>query len=327
MNETLIKQLKKITPEEEKYMKNASKGLFPYVLDDDTEIIDFEKMTSKRRMISLYKRTRFVDYPDHTHNYLEMIYVCSGSVNQTIDGNTELLMQTDDLLFIRQGVKHRSTIPAYDDLMIHFMILPEFLRYPLGMLTEDTVLRRFIEGVVNGKKDGTGYLHFHLSEMQEAKNLLENMTLSLLRETRNVQQILQVTMGALFLELSNRTYKITVGTPSDYEKNLVLKANTYIEEHYSTATLEEFSKMVNQPAYYISRIMKKYSPYTFTKYVQKRRMIQAAYLLESGDFTIEEIMNQVGYENSSHFHRLFKEEYEMTPKEYRRKYGIIREEK
>lgn len=85
--------------------------------------------------------------------------------------------------------------------------------------------------------------------------------------------------------------------------------------------------MVNQPAYYISRIMKKYSPYTFTKYVQKRRMIQAAYLLESGDFTIEEIMNQVGYENSSHFHRLFKEEYEMTPKEYRRKYGIIREEK
>ena len=33
-------------------------------------------------------------------------------------------------------------------------------------------------------------------------------------------------------------------------------------------------------------------------------------------------MVEVGYENSSHFHRLFKDTYGMTPKEDRRRYTM-----
>lgn len=62
------------------------------------------------------------------------------------------------------------------------------------------------------------------------------------------------------------------------------------------------------------RLACQYSPYTFTKYLQRRRILQAAYLLTETDTLIEQIVVEVGYENSSHFHKLFKEEYGMTPK-------------
>ena len=117
-----------------------------------------------------------------------------------------------------------------------------------------------------------------------------------------------------------------MGSPSSYEQQIVLEALGYIETQYKTASLSEFCEKYNLPDYYISRLMKQYSPYTFTKYLQKRRLLQAAYLLTETVEPIESIITEIGYENSSHFHKLFKETYNMTPKQYRRKYAKEMEE-
>ena len=79
---------------------------------------------------------------------------------------------------------------------------------------------------------------------------------------------------------------------------------------------------MGQPAYYVSGLMKKYSPYTFTRYLQRRTLLQPAHLLSETTQPIEQIIVDVGYENSSHFHRLFRDTYGMTPKEYRRRYTM-----
>lgn len=75
--------------------------------------------------------------------------------------------------------------------------------------------------------------------------------------------------------------------------------------------------MTGQPAYFISRLMKKYSPYTFTAYLQRKRLIHAVHLLTATSMPVEEIIARVGYDNSSYFHRLFKKEYGTTPRQYR----------
>ena len=113
----------------------------------------------------------------------------------------------------------------------------------------------------------------------------------------------------LLLDLSGRTYKITVGSPSSYEEKIVLDALRYIETEYQTASLADFCERQGKPDYYISRLMKRYFPYTFTQYLQKRRLLQAAYLLTETKDPIESIILDIGYENSSHFHRLFKTTY------------------
>ena len=238
----------------------------------------------------------------------------------TINGTTKLKLETDDLLLLKPGTYHAYGAAGYDDIIVRFIVLPEFMQYPLGMMNEDTVMRRFVQAAAEGRDYPDPYLHFHLQDMQEAKNLLENMILSLQHTSRNGRRILQATLGVLLLELSSRTYTLTVGTPSSYEQQLVIKALSYVEDNYKTASLEGFCRQEDLPAYYISRLMKKYSPYTFTKYLQRRRLLEAAQLLSETDEPIEQIIVNVGYENSSHFHRLFREEFKMTPKEYRKKY-------
>jgi AraC family L-rhamnose operon regulatory protein RhaS len=220
-------------------------------------------------------------------------------------------------LILKPGVTHSINAAGYDDIAVHFQILPEFLQYPIDMLKDDTILKRYLMGSMNDSSTQVEYLHYHLQDHPEAKNLLENMILTLYKQRPNTQLILQATVGTLFLELTNLTYKVTVGSPSSYEQEIVMNAMAYIDEHYSTATLEEYAKMAGQPPYFISRLMKKYSPYTFTAYLQRKRLIHAVHLLTSTSIPIEEIISRVGYDNSSYFHRLFKKEYGTTPRQYR----------
>lgn len=182
------------------------------------------------------------------------------------------------------------------------------------------MFRRFMTDTINGTRSQEPFLLFHLQNMTKAQNLLENLILTLSENQRNRQRVLKITTAALMLELTQLTYKVTVGNPSSYEQELVLKALSYIENHYRTASLEDFCRNVNRPTYYISRLMKRYSPYTFTQYVQRRRLVQAVYLLTETDIPIEDIITDVGYENSSHFYRLFKQTYHMSPREYRKNY-------
>lgn len=319
MKRKLLEYLKQIDSREEEFIKNENNVLAPYLLKKSKSVIDSEKMIRQDSMIDIMKQPRFVDIPEHVHTYMEMIYMFSGSSTHMIN-KTEVKLEVDDLLFIKQGTPHSASASGYNDIGIKIFVLPEFLRYPLNMLNEDTALRRFIKKAAENDVEDKEFLHFHLQDMPDAKNLLENMTRSLLKQTRNSKRILQATMGVLLMELSNRTYTITVGSPSSYESQIVLEALRYIEENYQTASLNKFCEKFHLPSYYVSRLMTQYSPYTFTKYLQRRRMLQAGYFLTETEMPIEQIVLEVGYENSSHFHKLFKAEYGMTPKKYRAKY-------
>ena len=279
MNKDLLEYLEKVNAQEEKILSGEKPVLSYFVKEEEGNVFDAETILTPMTMIDLLKQPRFVPLPEHTHNYLELVYVCSGSSAHIINDSEELTLKKDELLFLPPGARHRVGVAGYHDISLNFVILPAFLQYPLSMLREDTLLRRFILQVSREETTECAFLHFHLQDMPEAKNLLENMTRILLNRRRNSRQILQATMGVLLLDLSGRAYKMTVGTPSSYEQAIVMDALNYIETEYKTASLADFCDRQGKPDYYISRLMKRYFPYTFTQYLQKRRLLQAAYLL------------------------------------------------
>jgi AraC-like DNA-binding protein len=68
----------------------------------------------------------------------------------------------------------------------------------------------------------------------------------------------------------------------------------------------------------INEILKMELGMTFTGYVNKLRLTEAARLLtDSSNRPIAEIAYSVGYANASYFNKLFKEEYGCTPKAFR----------
>ena len=56
---------------------------------------------------------------------------------------------------------------------------------------------------------------------------------------------------------------------------------------------------------------------TFTSYLNSYRLTIAARLLLTEDDSILSISERTGFNNLSYFNRLFKKEYQMSPREYR----------
>jgi AraC-like DNA-binding protein len=72
----------------------------------------------------------------------------------------------------------------------------------------------------------------------------------------------------------------------------------------------------------INEILKAELGYTFSTYLNKLRLTEAARLLgEKEETSVAEIAYSVGYRNVSYFNKLFKEEYSCTPKTFRQLRG------
>ena len=60
------------------------------------------------------------------------------------------------------------------------------------------------------------------------------------------------------------------------------------------------------------------------EYVHTLRLEEAKHLLESSDNSIENIANEVGYEDAGFFSRLFRRQVSLTPAQYRKRFGSMR---
>ena len=100
MNQLLLDQLSKITEEEQRILDGFSMDPSIY-WDSPSFVIDSRKILEAGKLIQVRPHTRFVHFPRHTHNYVEMIYMCSGQTTHIID-ETRLILHTGELLLLNQ---------------------------------------------------------------------------------------------------------------------------------------------------------------------------------------------------------------------------------
>lgn len=92
----------------------------------------------------------------------------------------------------------------------------------------------------------------------------------------------------------------------------------YIDTHLDgDLTLTKLANLVQISPHYFSSLFKQSMGLTPHQYVTKCRLEQAKLLLQRSPLSIVEICHQVGFENQSHFTRLFRQHFKITPKAYR----------
>ena len=317
MNAELLEKLKPISKEEQAILdgsKDVQKELYTSRSDF---VVDSAKMLEKGKLIDIRPHTRFVHFPVHRHNYVEIIYMCSGSTTHIINGQNTVKLETGELLFLNQNATQEILPAGKDDIAVNFMVLPEFFDRAFLMMEEESILHDFLVGSLKEESGLVDYLHFQVRDELPIQNLIENMIYSLVTKQKNFRNINQTTMGLLFILLQNQSDKINTNDPKQYEQNLIFTALKYIEDNYRTGTLEELSTLTGQPDYYISKLIKRHAGRTFKSLLQIKRLNQAAFLLTTTRLPVEKIILLAGYDNTSYFHRIFKEHFHMTPKAYR----------
>ena len=168
VDKELLEYLENMTEQEQEIIKNNRPVLSYFTKAEGSTVIDSDVVMKPMTMIDIMKQPRFVPLPDHTHNYMEIVYMGSGSTTHVINKTTEITLAEDELLFLPQGTSHSVNSAGYRDIAIRFVILPEFLQYPLSMLREDTVLRRFIQQAAEQKPSECPFLHFHILFLRTA---------------------------------------------------------------------------------------------------------------------------------------------------------------
>ncbi|MCU6712969.1 AraC family transcriptional regulator [Paenibacillus sp. J5C_2022] len=93
------------------------------------------------------------------------------------------------------------------------------------------------------------------------------------------------------------------------------KAVTYIQLHFrSRLTLDEVAAQAGLSPNYFSQRFRKFTGMPFQNYVQDTRLQFARSLLKVSDLPITEICHASGFNTLSHFERVFKAKYGITPK-------------
>ena len=100
---------------------------------------------------------------------------------------------------------------------------------------------------------------------------------------------------------------------------IIQKACSYIENNISQdINLEQLSSYLNVSPFYLSKLFKEEKGTSFISYVTALRMEKAKQLLLDDSLIMKEIASKVGYNDQNYFSKLFKQEYGLTPTEYRK---------
>ena len=184
MDKKLIAQLQIISPEEQEYLDgniHVKKDIYTH---RDISEVDCSLLLRNDKLVTVRPHSRFVEFPPHKHNYIEIMYVCQGTITHYIEGK-ELVMHTGDLLLLNQHVKHGIKRAEYDDIGIDFIALPEFFDIPLHMMKENNVIAEFLVSIFRQKNPGSHYLLFELKKEKNIENLMENMIRTILYEDQD----------------------------------------------------------------------------------------------------------------------------------------------
>lgn len=313
MNAQLLEKLSAVTEEERRLLNGERQIDRSLYMDGTRDVISGDKLIEPGKIIAIRPHTRFVAFPEHTHDYVELVYMCAGQTVHRING-TEITLREGELLMLGQNARQSIAPAGEGDVAVNFIVRPAFFTGTLPYLgEEETPLRRFVVSCLTGQNE-TGCLHFRVGEILPIQNLVENLIYTLHEDIPNRRGILQMTMGLLFAQLLNHTDAVL---SDDRTQNAALSVLRYIEEHYADGSLTEIAERLHYELPYLSRLIRQATGKNYTELLQEKRLSQAAWFLRNTDRRVDEIALCVGYENTSYFHRLFSARFGLSPKKYR----------
>ena len=254
------------------------------------------------------------DAPWHTHEYYELMYVYEGAVTHRLARGTVTVPQ-GGVLIVPPGAYHEvaaSPGAISFNLILTRRLLSAGLQEQLRPLP---VLGAFFAAAQPepllldcGGSAGAG---FYLRE--------------LLCQTYDPDGYAGQAIGLLlplwFTALERAGGAAAPGHSPQGIDDDIDRVLQYIDANYATATLAEAAARFGYTPAYISRALKRATGQSFLQLRQTRCMVRAAaLLLAEPDCAVTAVAERVGIRNVTQFYRLFSQRYEMTPREYRRRF-------
>ena len=205
-----------------------------------------------------------------------------------------------------------------DAIAINFTIRRStFEKVFFGLFSDNDILSSFFTKVLYGKNPDP-YIIFQTGQDFAVMEQVFDLMYEYQHPVAYSRQALNNGISNLFIHLM-RYHQENACTGSDrvYRNAMVLGVLQYIQAHCETVTLEELSLRFHYQAAHISREIKKATSMTFSEIKQRLRLQRAVELLETTSLSFGHISDLLGYTDTSHFYKQFRQYYGTTPRQYR----------
>ncbi|TKC05566.1 helix-turn-helix domain-containing protein [Pedobacter polaris] len=248
----------------------------------------------------------------HYHPEIEMVFVNGGAGKRQIGSHISYYTE-GDLILIGTNLPHcgftDETTGNKNEVVIQMK--PDFLGTDFLSLKETKGIANLFEkakyGIAFGKD--TMKLVGHTLEKMNSLWSFEKL-LALLSVLRELEQASDYTL------LNAQNFSLEMQVQDNDRINMVFN---YVKDHFlEEISLEDIAEMSSMTVPSFCRYFKKITKKTFTKFVNEYRIVHASKLLAEKPISIANISYESGFNNFSHFNKLFKEFTGKSASQYRK---------
>lgn len=282
--------------------------------------------TKKTRIFKneiLSELTSNASYTGVTGKYIISL-VYNGSVQYKI-GKRQLTLFPESFVFLNEGTSYSSEIKA-KELVHRFSVLldPSFVcDYEYSVANKNHTLLDcpaytdnkpvFLEAIYPLQGEMATVL-------RQLKNNIENGMNNELVLSEYLNHCLESYYSLYRLEVTNRAESLNFlnhSTRTEILKRLSI-AKDFINSNYNkNISLNDIALAACLSVNHLLRTFKQAYQVSPHQFLTQVRLQQAKYYLKNTDYQVSEIVDIVGFECQSSFTRLFKNSFQITPKQYR----------
>ena len=96
----LLDKLKIITEEEQKILSGGIDIERNLYMQSSLNVINSQKLLEAGKLITIRPHTRFIKFPEHSHDFVEMVYMCSGQTTHVVNGKEVVLKEGDTMILL-----------------------------------------------------------------------------------------------------------------------------------------------------------------------------------------------------------------------------------
>ena len=254
-------------------------------------------------------------YHEHSHDFVEFIYVLRGKCVHTID-KKDYEVKRGDLLIINYNQRHSISGGSAAEY-INIFLKPEYVSQSLVNQDNAFVLLNLSEFADFHKTlDETKCkISFSGKERDTVETILSNLETELQNTPPGYGLSCRSWFNLLLVMIFRKMSLILAESFTGISDELLV----YIKEHCNEKlTLEDISGRCFYNPSYFSRAFKAFTGMSFTSYLKAVRIERAAYLITNTGLKINSIYQEVGYTDKTKFFKHFKELVGTTPLCYRK---------
>lgn len=246
----------------------------------------------------------------HSHTFYELLYCCNTCGAEYLVGSERYRLQEGDIVFVPPGVSHRPLLPEK-------MAVP-YKRYVLWLSTD--FMDRYASLFPYPFTEKQGHASMLRTGGTQWAHLKEQFQAGVREAEQQADGWEAAVIGNTILLLTwiKRATDARSAQPMKAEKPQLLdRIMAFVEAHYTEEIrIGELSKQLFVSSSTVSHLFKEKMGVSFYRYVSQRRLIAAKTLIERGQL-LEDVAVQTGFADYSGFYRAFKQEYGISPRQYR----------